>query len=150
MAPRKNATAKRGRPPKNAVAKKRSPGRPRKVRDTTESTMPSPIEMLMAGAYNRTSAAEDAQSQRMSSLSIALECRKLTQGVSVSVDSLIEDAEKIRKYLSVGIPEAAPAPAADPNVGPIGSGGMTLAARGDEFDPSVQAPGEPPLAAATE
>ena len=127
MARLKKTTAKRGRPPKNAVAKKR--GRPRKVRDIDMGLPPLGFDPQMPTQAQRDEGA------RYQALSMAIEARKLTQGVPASVDSLIEDAEKIRKYLSEGIPEADPVPDADPNVGSIGSDGMTLAPR-DEDEPA--------------
>ena len=123
MARQKKTTAKRGRPPKNAVAKKRGPGRPRKARDTGEPRMDFGV-----------SAAQELASARYQALHMVLETRKLTPGYGVTPESLIADAEKLRKYLSEGtVSEVTPKAvesALVPEAGPIGSGVLSGTAVG--------------------
>lgn len=118
MARLKKPTAKRGRPPKDANAPKRKYTR-RKVRDTAEPRMDFGV-----------SAAQELASARYQALHMVLETRKLTSGYGVTPESLIADAEKIRKYLSGGVvSEAETGSAASPNDDTdvvVGSGADTV------------------------
>ena len=103
MARQKNATAKRGRPPKNAV-KKRGPGRPRKVRGA---------ETAMGLAFGP-SAVDQAQQDRQHALYAALQA---AHG-PISPGALVAASEIIRTYLVNGVSERkAVAPAPIPETG---------------------------------
>lgn len=114
MARQKKKTDRRGRPPKNADAPKRKYTR-RKVRSTATAigTMGG-----IADAFG-----VPMEQMRSQAFYMALETRKISGGLMGGIDSLIEDANKIRKYLSDGMPEGSEprqTAEADPNVGQVG------------------------------
>lgn len=142
MARQKKTTARRGRPPKNDAAPKKR-GRPRKTRDNAGS-------LNSASPFLAMTAAQEAAGTRHQALYMALETRKLTQGLGVDVGALIVDAEKIRIYLSEGLKvkdDPVPGGVIDLD-GPMSSGGD------DEYDPNTSnpspAPRDYPHAAAAE
>lgn len=146
MARQKKTTAKRGRPAKNDAAPKRKYAR-RKVRGTDTAIGAA---VGLASPYLGMTAAQEAAGTRHQALYMALETRKLTQGVAVDVGALIVDAEKIRIYLSEGLKvkdDPVPAGVIDLD-GPMSSGGD------DEYDPNTSnpsaAPRDYPLAASAE
>jgi len=133
MARQKKKTAKRGRPAKNDAAPKRKYVR-RNARDVGDTSLGSP--------FGGMTSAQETAALRSQALYMALETRKLTQGIPVDVGALIEDADKIRAYLSDGLPKADPAAPIDLD-GPMSSGGD------DEFDPNAPNPGPAPDASVT-
>lgn len=116
MARQKNTTAKRGRPPKNAV-KKRGPGRPRKVRGTETA-----IGAGIAGFPEMTQAQKDMDN-RHAAVRIALEANRA--GLVMSARALVREAQVLFEYIVNGVSEpAVVAPVPIPEAGPIGSGGI--------------------------
>lgn len=139
MARQKKTTAKRGRPAKNDAAPKR-----KYVRRAHKTLGDGVALTSMAHPFNVTQAQRN-EGFRNAALYMALETRKISGSVMGGVDSLIEDADKIRAYLSDGLPKVDPVP----ETGPIGSGGV-LTPRIDDDGPLEGDTAGYPLAAAAE
>ncbi len=124
MARQKKATAKRGRPAKDAAAPKR------KYTRRAHKTLGDGVALTnMAHPFNATQEQRN-EGFRNAALYMALETRKISGSVMGGVDSLIEDADKIRAYLSDGLPKVDPVPVGGPD-SVVGSGADTVFPHGD-------------------
>ena len=123
MARRKTTTGKPGRPPKNAVAKKRGPGRPRKAHGTEAA-----VGFGFAGFPEMTQAQKDMDN-RHAAVRIALEANR--GGVPMSASRVVSEAQVFFDYIGNGVSEPKAAePTPIPETGPtsfaLSLGGTTL------------------------